>query len=214
MKKKFDNKFKWKSSVKKEEHYNNNPSIKETLEPDYSNNIKEEENIKKSHDLPLNHTPSKKEMLKSEKLNEQTSMINNISKENLKYNESPLKIERQNLNFPKQENKHSIMKNSFKNPFFLEKLTDNQLLELANNYITTDESLELFNKIGKFKNNNKDSSRGEEIKEIVVVQKNKENAVTKKKSIKKNFTFSDKNDKDLPKNIKDALNHYKIAENI
>jgi len=215
LKKKFDNKFKWKSANNNDNA--NNSSLKEVDEPDHSLNLNELEQNYKSHDLPLNQTPSKKEEENSKKIIEEAPLIIenkyniNKNKENTKYNDSPLKIERQNLNYPKQDKKNSIPKNSFKNPFYLEKLTDNQLLELANNYITTDESLEMFNKMGKLKKN---TTRSEEVKEVSGDQKINENPGISKKAIKKNFTFSGKNEQNLPKNIKDALNHYKIAENI
>jgi hypothetical protein len=217
LKKKFDNKFKWKSTNNNEDLMNNHSSLKEVDEPDYSLNLKEVDQNNRSNDLPFDKTPTKKNEEKSKKIVEETPFIIenkynlNEIKENSKYNDSPLKIERQNLNYPKQEKKNTIQQSSFKNPFYLEKLTDNQLLELANNYITTDESLEMFNKMGKLKKN---TTRSEEVKEVSGDQKINENPGVSKKTIKKNFTFSGKNDQNLPKNIKDALNHYKIAENI
>ena len=212
LKKKFDNKLKWKSdglnnrTDYKYESPSNRDNIDNNIDQKYTINILpiDDENFLNEEinkcDAVVNQRPIEERPLNRE-------VINTI-KSKIKYHDSPLKIERQSSARVDSNNLTNINTTKFKNPYYLEKLTDVQLLEIANNYITTDESLDKFNKIGN-------NPCIEEIKteKIVDNSERSSNQNSLKRNNKKMFPDKIKKVEELPKNVKNALEYFKLAAN-
>ena len=95
------------------------------------------------------------------------------------------------------------------NAHFLEKLSDNQLLDLANNYITTDESLDKFKRSGKSNDNNYKISQN--IRKEIQQNDTKQISQSFKKISQKVLNVNNK-EYTLPKNIEKAIEYYNILK--
>ena len=127
---------------------------------------------------------------------------NNLSNE-FKFIEKNQNLKKDKNNL--QEFKQSTMMNTH----FLERLSDNQLLDLANNYITTDESLDQFKKAGKTNEKNQKINQNT-WKEIQ--QNDMKTASQSFKKISQKLLNVNNKEYTLPKNIEKAIEYYNILK--
>jgi len=139
------------------------------------------------------------------------SRINRTSSKNLsnslKNSERSTISKQQEISIMKENNPQLNSK-----PHFLEKLSDNQLLALANDYITTDESLDQFKKTGKSNNN---SEKNNKISQSHWRESNQINDTKSASQISRRMSKKQlKNNKEftIPRNIDKALEFYKLVQ--
>ena len=221
LRKKFDNKLKWKADSISNKTENNNDS-QSNKEINYEETKKV---FKETNDIVICNVNFEKQSIKdvliveskvdSERSNEERPLkreIYNKINTKIKYNDSPLKIQRENSAHCDSSNLlNNNNRTKFKNPYYLEKLTDGQLLVIANDYITTDESLDKFNKFG-INNCKEDIKKQENLEKDYEKKSSNQNSL--KRAPKKLFISSEKNKNvtELPKNVKNALDYFKLAE--
>lgn len=202
-----------------EEYTNESDSIQErnTINSNYNNNIKTTNNNK-----VLNKSLSNKKL----SLSKSITSNNNINLDKQSNNLSKASLANSNL----KDNSLELKTYSHKSPLALYSMSDNKLLELANNYIATDESLEAFQARlkEKYKNLSEDKKAyamviNQNLKEKIKIENNLTAAglnlnfeADKHLQIinENNKTIKNTNKKKdlMSKNISKALEYYKLAE--